>query len=344
MGEGRMKAKRGAAPVSVVMPVYNALPYLDEAVESILGQSMPDFEFVIYDDGSTDGSYERLQEWADKDSRIQLVQGKRNLGPGASSNAVVRHASAPLIARMDADDISKPGRLQAQVDAFAAHPDAGIVGSLCETMDSAGKLVRGPEYWRLTRKSWFIPFPHGSIMFRRTLFDALGGYREECEFWEDLDLVLRASRETRIFVIPRALYRYRQSNSGTRLASKQERVEAAMDLRYRAIDRVRQGRGYKDLLSTRAKRGQRVDPRVSVSLGLLSIWSGHRPKLVRRFLERSKLGFDKNTMLSAAAVLWMSVSPATLRAFVNGSSALRNALVRPKCLTSEPLEWRPPNA
>ena len=116
-----------------------------------------------------------------------------------------------------------------------------------------------------------------------------------------------------------------------------------MDLRYRAIDRIRQGRDYKDLLSTRAKKGERVDPRVSVSLGLLSIWSGHRANLLRRFLERSKLGFDKKTMLSAAAVLWMSVSPATLRAFVNGSSALRNALVRPRFLTSEPLEWRPPN-
>ena len=213
-----MKGKRGAAPVSVVMPVYNALPYLDEAVESILGQSMPDFEFVIYDDGSTDGSYERLQAWAGKDSRIQLVQGKRNLGPGASSNEVVRHASAPLIARMDADDISMPDRLQSQVDAFVAHPDAGIVASLCETMDTNGKVVRGPEYWRLARKSWFIPFPHGSIMFRRTLFDAIGGYRDECEFWEDLDLVLRASLEARIFVIPRGLYRYRQSEGGTRLS------------------------------------------------------------------------------------------------------------------------------
>ena len=338
-----MSRKGAHPPVSVVMPVFNALPYLDEAVRSILEQSMPDFEFVIYDDGSTDGSYARLKEWAEKDRRIKLVRGKRNLGPGASSNEVVRHASAPLIARMDADDISMPDRLQSQVEAFVAYPDAGIVASLCETMDSAGKVVRGPEYWRLTRKSWFIPFPHGSMMFRRTLFDALGGYRDECEFWEDLDFNLRASRETRILVIPRALYRYRQSEGGTRLASKQERVEAAMDLRYRAIDRIRQGRDYTDLLSTRAKQGDRVDPRVSVSLGLLSIWSGHRAKLVRRFLDRSKLSFDKKTLMSAAGVLWMSLSPATLRAFVNGSSALRNALVRPKPFPSEPVEWKPPS-
>lgn len=337
-----MSGRQANPPVSVAMPVHNALPYIDDAVRSILQQSMPDFEFVIYDDGSTDGSYERLQDWAKKDRRIKLVRGKRNLGPGASSNEVVRHASAPLIARMDADDISMPDRLQSQVDAFAAHADAGIVASLCETMDSRGRVVRGPEYWRLTRKSWFIPFPHGSIMFRRTLFDAIGGYRDECEFWEDLDLVLRAARQTRILVIPRPLYRYRQSEGGTRLASKQERVEAAMDLRYRAIDRIRQGRDYKDLLSARAKQGDRVDPRVSVSLGLLSIWSGHRAKLLRRFLDRSQLGLDKKTMLSAAGVLWMSISPATLRAFVNVSSALRNALVTPKPSPNKPVEWKPP--
>jgi glycosyltransferase involved in cell wall biosynthesis len=101
------------------MPVHNALPYLDAAVESILGQSRKDFEFVIYDDASTDGSSERLEEWTRRESRIRLFRGERNLGPAASSNAVVRHARAPLIARRNADDISLSDRLERQSEVLA---------------------------------------------------------------------------------------------------------------------------------------------------------------------------------------------------------------------------------
>jgi len=340
MGSLQMSSGRADPPVSVVMPVHNALPYLDEAVESILSQSMPDFEFVIYDDGSADGSYERLQAWSKRDARIKLIRGKHNLGPGASSNEVVHHASAPLIARMDADDIAHRDRLRCQQEVFAANADAGIVASMCDTIDARGKLIRGPEIWRLTRTSWFTPFPHGSMMFRRSLYDSLGGYREECEFWEDLDFVLRASEKSKILVLPRALYSYRYSTTGTRLASKERRVEAAMDLRYRAMDRIGQNRGYDDLLSAGpVKDDERVDPRVFVSLGLLAAWSGGRRGLVGRFLKRSNLGLHKRTALAIACVLWIRVSPGTLRLFINSMSNLRNALVRPKPLSSEPFEW-----
>src|SRR5207302_7707366 len=78
--------------ISVVMPVYNALPHLDAAVRSILDQTFRDFEFVIYDDGSTDGSAERLRDWAARDPRIRLIEGKHNLGPAGSSAVVVEQA------------------------------------------------------------------------------------------------------------------------------------------------------------------------------------------------------------------------------------------------------------
>jgi glycosyltransferase involved in cell wall biosynthesis len=341
MAKREMKLNRARPPISVVMPVYNARPYLDEAVDSILGQSMRDFEFIIYDDGSTDGSYERLQEWATRDSRIELVRGARNLGPAASSNEVVRHASAPLIARMDADDISCPDRLERQAEALKENPDAGIVASMCETIDSGGMHIRGAEVWRLTRNSWFTPFPHGSMMFRRSLYDSLGGYRDECEYWEDLDFVLRASRQTRILVFPRPLYRYRQSQVGTRLASDQKRVEAALDLRYRSIDRVRQKRTYDDLLlAGPVSDDERVDPRVFLSLGLLAVWSGGRKGLFGRLFQRSRVRFDRTSAMAAASVLWTTVSPGTLRAFLNVMSALRNRLAKPKLSPNEPFEWR----
>src|SRR3954452_11229500 len=108
--------------VSVVMPVRNAMPYLDIAAESILGQTFQNFEFVILDDGSTDGSTERLREWAMRDPRIRLLEEKHNLGPALSSERVARAARAPVVARMDADDVSHPRRLEEQLDVLDNFP------------------------------------------------------------------------------------------------------------------------------------------------------------------------------------------------------------------------------
>jgi glycosyltransferase involved in cell wall biosynthesis len=170
------------------MPVHNALPHLDAAIESILAQTHRDFEFIIYDDASDDGSTARLRDWAAKDQRIRLFEGERNLGPVGSSSFVVEHSSAPLVARMDADDISDPDRLRIQLEVMQQHPEAGVVASFFEVIDARGRLIRGPESWRLARKTPFVPFAHGSMLFRRTIFDQVGGYRAECEYWEDQDV------------------------------------------------------------------------------------------------------------------------------------------------------------
>src|SRR6185503_10477643 len=132
--------------VSVVMPVRNAMPYLDDAIASILLQSHENFELIIGDDGSTDGSSERIDEWARRDGRIRVIRnGGSGLGPAGSSNWVARAARHPLIARMDADDISMPDRLRAQVLALRADPEAVIVGSLFDYVDGAGRRVGGRD-------------------------------------------------------------------------------------------------------------------------------------------------------------------------------------------------------
>ena len=109
------------------MPVHNAIPYLDEAITSILSQSFGDFEFVVLDDGSTDGSLDRLRYWAERDRRIRLIRGRTRSGPVESSNRVVRESRAALVARMDADDRAHPDRLKLQIEAFAEHPDAVLM-------------------------------------------------------------------------------------------------------------------------------------------------------------------------------------------------------------------------
>jgi glycosyltransferase involved in cell wall biosynthesis len=327
--------------ISVVMPVYNALPHLDAAVRSILDQTFRDFEFVIYDDGSTDGSAERLRDWAARDSRIRLFEGKHNLGPAGSSAVVVEKATAPLIARMDADDLSSHDRLARQLELIRDRPEVGVVGSLFEVIDDRGRVIRGPEIWRLERRAPFVPFAHGSMLFRRSAFDRVGGYRREAEFWEDQDLVLRMAAVAEVLVIPSPLYQLRQWSSNTRAASDQERVENAVDLMYRSVTRLAHGRSYEDLLGSPTKPA-RVDPRVFISAGSLVLWSGGRPRFFGRLLKRGKLGPNFRTLSALVWTAWASLSPSSLRGFMSLLVRTRNGFAGRKVSTSAPQRWSPP--
>ena len=332
----------GGEFVSVVMPVYNALPHLDGAVRSILEQTHRDFEFVIYDDGSTDGSTERLREWAQRDSRIRLLEGERNLGPVGSSAFVVEHSTAPLVARMDADDLCSPDRFARELEVIRNNPRAGLVGTLFNVIDHQGRKIRGPDLWRLTRKAPFVPFAaHGSILFRRSVFDQVGGYRVECEYWEDQDLVVRMAALTEVWVIPSALYQVRQWTKSTRATSGRVRVENAVDLMYRAVARLEQGRGYDDLLATDSQP-RRVDPRVFISAGSIVLWSGGRPRLFGRLLKRGKLRFDVGTLSALVWTAWAFASPSSLRAFMGMLLRLRNRRSKNIVTGADPLRWSPP--
>jgi len=313
------------------MPVHNALPYLDAAIESILSQTFREFEFVILDDGSTDGSGDRLREWTRRDGRIRVLHAKKNLGPVLSSQRVATQAKAPIVARMDADDLSYPDRFKDQLDVLEAYPDAGLVACLCDTIDAAGRRIRGPETWRLLRSSPMVPFAHGAIMYRRAIFDQVGGYRKQCEYWEDQDLITRIAAASAVMVIPRALYAVRQTATSTRTASKQERLEHAIDGMYRAMA----AGGAKDPAETK------LDPRVFLSLGSASLWAGKRPRLFTRLARHGRLGANKATAAALIWTGWASVSPGTLRAFLRMLLKLRNR--KASALPSEvPVRWSPP--
>jgi glycosyltransferase involved in cell wall biosynthesis len=321
------------------MPVHNAQPYLDEAIESILGQTYSDFEFVILDDASTDGSADRLAEWAERDPRIRLAHAEHNLGPALSSQRVASEASAPIVARMDADDIAHPERLAEQVRILQRHPEVGLVASLYEVIDPDGRLIRQAEPWRLVRHSVFAPFAHGTIMYRRALSERIGGYRAECEFWEDHDFVSRMSAVADIMVIPYALYKFRQSPVSTRVASDRDRVERAVDLMYRSLDRLSRHGDYENLLSQ--ENAGKLDPRVFVALGFLVLWAGERPRLFRRLLKRGRLSADFNSVSALVWTAWATLNPSTLRAFMQFLRLVRNAGL-PKHLTAEDaIRWSP---
>lgn len=137
--------------VSVAMSVYNGETFLSEAIESVLGQTFSDFEFLILDDGSRDSSRAIIERYAANDRRIRLI-ARENRGLIASLNQLIEEARAPLVARMDADDICRPDRFARQVGFFAANPDYGVVGSWTEHIGEDA----GPEacHW--------ADFPHTS--------------------------------------------------------------------------------------------------------------------------------------------------------------------------------------
>ncbi|MGH2806916.1 MAG: glycosyltransferase family A protein, partial [Actinomycetota bacterium] len=144
-----------AAAVSVVVPVRDAERYLDESLRSIHEQTLHDFEVVVFDDGSTDRSIDIARNWADKDARFKLFSSSYPLGLTGSSNEAVRLSAAPIVARMDADDIAHPDRLRRQLHAILAADDVVIVGTLTDGIDRSGKRIKTRDRGRVLKPAPF---------------------------------------------------------------------------------------------------------------------------------------------------------------------------------------------
>ena len=328
--------------LSVVMPVLNALPYLDDAVASLLCQTHADFELIVRDDGSTDGSRERLREWTARDSRIRLHEGERSLGPAGSSNWVVDRATAPIVARMDADDVSHPDRFRRQLALLDRHPDAVLVGSVWEGIDRHGRVVRAPDLSSLQARRFSAPFAHGSTMFRREAFRRAGGYRPACDYWEDLDLYLRMAELGRILVIADPLYRHRFSEASTRLSSRRPAVERAVDLMFRCREAHGRGEDYTVLLAPgTVPDGQaRLHPHTFLSLGFITLWSGLRPVILGRLLRRGRLRLDLATAAALVWAVWAAVGPGSLRLVTSWILLRRNRRAKRLLPPRDAYEWR----
>jgi len=301
--------------ISVVMPVYNALPFLDDSITSILNQTFRDFEFVILNDASTDNSLARLREWAARDARIRLHESPKQLGLSGSSNAVVRHASAPIIARMDADDIAHPDRLRRQWDIIQHSSDIAVVGTLCKGIDAQGREVRPRDRWRLVRRSKYIPFPHGSAMFRRALFDRVGGYNEAAAGAEDQELFTRMATVGRIVTLPDVLYSYRYHASNATLFN-----------------------GVRAVANNHSHNGNSLA--AYYMLGAMRLWAGEPPMLLQPMLKQKSLGWNPKTLMILGSALWGQVSPVTLKLFLRGSIRMRDLLAGITVKDGKPYEWR----
>ncbi len=200
--------------LSVLMPVYNARRYVAKAVESILDQDFVDFEFLIIDDGSTDGSAEILDDYARRDPRIRLVR-RENRGLVASLNEGIALARAPFIARMDADDIALPHRLRVQADFLAAHPEVVCAGGGIDVIDEKGRRItripvaQGNARIQELALQGKTPICHPTAVMRKEAVLAAGAYDPDMMLAEDLDLWLRLGEQGELANVPETVLQYR---------------------------------------------------------------------------------------------------------------------------------------
>jgi glycosyltransferase involved in cell wall biosynthesis len=223
--------------ITVAMSVYDGEQFLAMAIESILAQTFEDFEFLILNDGSSDGSAAIIDHYAKGDRRVRAIH-RENKGLVISLNQMIEEARAPLIARMDADDISVPTRFAKQLAFLNANPDYGVIGSWTEDIDEndAPFVLYGPDH--ATTHEDFIAeigsgamLCHPSVIMRRDAVLSVGGYHQAFLHAEDFDLWLRLATVTKLCSLPERLVRYRHwSNQVSHRYAYIQRLGAAISL------------------------------------------------------------------------------------------------------------------
>lgn len=197
--------------VSVIIGVFNGERYLRDSIESLFVQTFGDIEIIVVDDGSTDGTSGILASL--RDSRLRVIR-QQNRGLAASLNAAARVATAGILARHDADDISLPHRLARQLARFEALPRCAVLGTWMIEIDADGrelgiKRVGTSPGWIRLVMTYRDPFFHPTVMIRREALEAIGGYDESIRYSQDTDLWRRIVLRFDVANLGETLYKYR---------------------------------------------------------------------------------------------------------------------------------------
>ncbi len=207
-----------APAISVLMAVRNGAVFLDRALASLAGQEFKNFEIVLIDNGSHDGTGAIISKWVDAEPRLRAYRLERP-GLARSLTYAASMARALYLARLDSDDIALPSRLGAQYDIMQNRPALGLLGTFVELMDGDGRGIgerRLPvDDAELKRVLYSAnPFVHSTVIMRRDAYDRAGGYREGLRLCEDFDLWCRMAEVTEIANLDRPLVRYRIHGAG----------------------------------------------------------------------------------------------------------------------------------
>lgn len=228
------------------MPVYNGEKFLAEAIESILNQTFRDFEFVVVDDGSQDGSAAIIRSYAARDSRIRFIQLEKNQGEAGARNAGIAAAGGQFVAMMDCDDVSLPERLQAQVNFLDANREIGAIGVGTQIVNedlSPLFAYQLPQCHALILLSMIFgetAISRATIMARREILIASDGYSTEFTMATDYEYFLRLVWQVRMRYasLKSILYLYRQHEASIMGQAKTHNLPAKIHARREALERL----------------------------------------------------------------------------------------------------------
>lgn len=203
--------------VSVLMPAYNAGAYIGRAISSILEQTLANIELIVGDDQSTDNTWQIINQLAERDHRIHIFRNETNSGPAVTTNRAASFARAPLLAGMDADDISLPTRLEKQKAVLDARPEIAVLGTYVSHANDKDEVLSlsptGPttvaEFEDLRRKGEPTLVFGGTAMYRRELFELVGGFDGSLRAAGDLEFCDRMADHGAVIALPEPLLLYR---------------------------------------------------------------------------------------------------------------------------------------
>lgn len=255
----------GSQPlVSVVISVFNSGAFLKPALDSILQQTLKNVEYIIIDDGSTDGSGELILQYAAHDERIRCVSHAVSRGLPTSLNEAIELATGKFIARMDSDDVALPERLEKQVTFLEAHPEIGIIGTWAREINEHGVLGRAytpptEQALILWRACFANPFLHPTVMVRAKVFKA-HKYNETFNKSQDFELWSRLLFQEGIIPanLPEILLRYRRHSASLTKTKKPAELERSARIPLENIKTFYQLTPAQEELFIRAYTGQRL--------------------------------------------------------------------------------------
>lgn len=208
--------------ISVVIPAYNAEAFLGETLDSILAQTMQEFEIIIVDDGSTDNTVQVANDYIAQDSRIQLIQNNHGRQSKARNTAIAR-ANYDWIAPIDADDIMLPTRFEEQLKAADANPEVVAWGTYSLLTTNNGEPYRErqdrpttiADFDRMIAHGELIIMPNSSCLLKKDIVDKIGGYDSRFDSLEDVEILIRIAEHGPILILPKVLMHYRMHYSST---------------------------------------------------------------------------------------------------------------------------------
>lgn len=224
--------------VSVIMPVFNSGPYLAQAIDSILNQDFTDFELLVLNDGSSDNSLEVARRF-EADRRVKVINRNENRGLVFTLNEGIQRARGIYLARMDADDISRPTRLSKQVHVLDSNPKIGICGTWWHYMDS-DVTIQAPVSNDDIKLYCLVnsPFGHPTVMIRSSILSALEEhYRQEFYLAEDYELWTRVLDDAEGMNISEVLLDYR-IHSGQLSYKSARQIEIADQVRLIQLNKI----------------------------------------------------------------------------------------------------------